>query len=446
MVVPRARRAKDMAQIKDKIRKFASLDRINTPVSGALARIGNVLPGAARRTSLTARADLHALAEPTPNEITSPAALMAVRSQPPWGPISFLAAVVIPAIACFLYLALIAAPQYVSESRFVVRGSLEKLSIESVGQASVLSALNNSQEAHVVADYIRSPRIVMDLAASYDLATLFSRPRLDLIWRLGQDATSDQIAQYWQRMAQAEVDSTTGIVTVRIHAFTPQDALGLNQAVLRFSEALVSSFTSKVRAEQLKQAQVDSEAAHAELNALLATLELARGREATLDPLKTATDHADLVGKMRDARATLIAARATAAARLKTDSPTLILADENIRSLDAQIELLLKATTEQKPNAASDGDLLAAASVFDTLQARRELVTRRVSRAETALTQARLSAARQQVYLEVFMAPTLGQKEVHPRTFLMTLLVTLALAAIWGIAALYFETVRERTR
>lgn len=434
-----------MAPTKEKTRTLASLERIGAPVTRAIARIGSVLPNVGQ-DSLRPSSDqaLEPVEAATNAEPFSPIAT--VRSQPPWGPISFVCTVVAPAIACFLYLAIVAAPQYVSEARFVVRGSLEKLSIDSIGQAAALSALNNSQEAHVVADYIRSSKIVSELVASHDLTTLFSRPRFDVIWRLGQEATPDQLARYWQRMAQAEVDSTTGIVTVRIHAFTPHAALALNQAVLKFSEALVSSFTSKVRAEQLEQAQADSEAAHTELNTLLATLELARVRETTLDPLATATDRADLVGRMRDARATLVAARATAAARLKTDSPTLILADENIRSLDAQIEILLKETTEQKPHAATNGDLLAAASVFDTLQVRRELVTRRVSRAETALTQARLNAARQQVYLEVFMAPTLGEREVHPKPFLMTLLVTLGLTAIWSIAALYFESVRERTR
>lgn len=435
-----------MAQIKEKTRKFVSLDRIGAPVSGAMARIGVVLPRAQPRPSLPARAEMPSSIERAPADHTSPAAIETAHAQPPWGPISFIAAVVVPAIACFLYLAFIAAPQYVSEARFVVRGSLEKLSIESVGQASMLSALNNSQEAHVVADYIRSPKIVADLSASHDLRNLFSRPRLDLVWRLHRDATADELARYWQRMALAEVDSTTGIVTVRIHAFTPQNALDLNNAVLKLSETLVAGFTDKLRTERLAQAQSDAEAAHTELNALLATFESARGREATLDPLKTATDLADLVAKLRDERATLVAARTTAATRLNAGSPTLVLTDERIRSLDAQIELLLKATTEQKPRAVTNGDLLAAASLFDTLQARRELVTRRVSRAEAALTQARLNAARQQVYLEVFMAPTLGEKEVHPKPFLLTLLVMLGLAAIWGIATLYFETIRERTR
>ncbi|RYF28299.1 MAG: hypothetical protein EOO23_07525, partial [Comamonadaceae bacterium] len=121
-----------------------------------------------------------------------------------------------------LYLTLIAAPQFVSESRFVVRGSLEKLAIDSIGQAAALSALNNSQEAHVVADYIRSPRIVTDLATEFDLKRIYAGAPLDIVWNLPSDASLDRLARKWQGMTTAEVDATTGIIAVRIHAFEPE--------------------------------------------------------------------------------------------------------------------------------------------------------------------------------------------------------------------------------
>lgn len=364
---------------------------------------------------------------------------------PPWGPISFLLAVVLPSLGCLLYLIFIAAPQFVSESRFVVRGSLEKLAIDSIGQAAALSALNNSQEAHVVADYIRSPRIVTDLCKEFDLKRLYSGSPLDLVWHLPEASSPDRLIRQWQRMTTAEVDATTGIITVRIHAFQPGDAQALNRTVIKLSEALVAGFTRKMRVQRLEEARVDSNAAQAEMTALLTALESERNKEDTLDPLTTATAFAALVSTLRDERATLVAAREAAATRLRADAPSLSLTDERIRALDAQIELVL-GTIQDKRGRTARNDLLSASSLFDILQTRRELVARRVARAENALAAAKQDAIRQQVYIDVFMQPTLGQTKDHPNPLQTSFFAFLGLFAIWAIAALYFQSVRERTR
>lgn len=411
-------------------------------------RSGAELPGAAvQSSSVTADATttVNEGEQRSAPEIPH-AAFPAMESSPPWGPISFFVAVALPAFICLLYLVFVAAPQYVSESRLVVRGSLEKVGLESIGQAAALSALNNSQEAHVLTDYIRSARIVADLSREFDLKQIFAGAAFDIVWHLPADASQDRLIRYWQRMASAEVDSTTGIVTIRIHAFRPEDAQALNHAVIKLSEALISGFAQKMRTQRLQDAQADSQAAQADITALLATLETARRREGTIDPQLTAESLAKLVAKLRDERATMVAARETAAARLGQGAPTLALTDERIKALDLQIEAVLGMATDAKTQPGSSNDLLSAGSLFDTLQIRRELLSSRVARAETALAQARQDTIRQQVFVEVFMQPTLGETNDHPRPLQMTLLVLLGLGAIWTIAALYFESILERTR
>lgn len=411
-------------------------------------RSGTTLPGsAAKPTSVTAgsAAAIDERGQQSASEIRH-AAIPAMESSPPWGPISFFVTVALPALICLLYLVFVAAPQYVSESRLVVRGSLEKVGLESIGQAAVLSALNNSQEAHVITDYIRSARIVADLSQEFDLKQIFAGAAFDVAWHLPADASQDRLIRYWQRMASAEVDSTTGIVTIRIHAFRPEDAQALNRAVIKLSETLIAGFAQKMRTQRLEDAQADSQTAQADVNALLATLEAARRREGTLDPQLTAESIAKLVAKLRDERATLVAAREAAATRLSQGAPTLALTDERIKALDLQIEAVLRMATDAKTQPGSSNDLLSAGSLFDTLQIRRELLSNRVARAETALAQARQDTIRQQVFVEVFMQPTLGETRDHPKPLQMTLLVLLGLGAIWTIAALYFESILERTR
>jgi capsular polysaccharide transport system permease protein len=423
-------------------------DESRTKLASPLGGLGGFMARASGR-SLRAPA-ARDVVHPEPEAADIPAAtgapLAATRARPPWGPVSFLLTVVAPALACLLYLVLVATPQYVSESRFVVRGSLERLGIESVGQAAMLSSLNNSQEAHIVADYIRSPKIVTDLAGKFDLERLFSNSPLDVLWHLPAGASPDRLTRYWQRMVNVEVDPLSGIVSLRVHAFKPEDAKALNEEILRLGEALVSAFTQRMRSQHLEETLADSKAAQAEMTTLLSALETERGRAETLDPLETASTLAALVSTLRDERATLMAAQDAAASRLKGDAPTLALANERIRALDTQIDLVLATATQARPGARATADLLKDASLFDFLQTRRELVMRRVARAEAALAQARQEAIRQQVFIDVFMKPTLGETMAYPQPLLTTLIVFLGLLAIWSIAALYAGTVRERMR
>lgn len=432
-----------------KVSRAETLTKVASTEADGMAFAANGSGGVMRRPTEPGAPSIDPA--PSSTDVDSPTASIgfpfaSIRSRPPWGPISFALTVLVPAAACLLYLIFLAAPQYVSETRFVLRGSLEKLALESIGQAAALSALNNSQEAHVVADYIRSQRIIQDLSRDHDLRSLYAGSPLDFIWGLSSDASPDRLVRYWQAMTRADVDATTGIITVRVHAFSPETAQELNRNVVALSEKLIANFSEKMRTQRLEQALADSNAAHAELSTLLAALEAARGHAETIDPLTTATALTTLASTLRDERATLVATRTAAASRMGANAPTIALADERIRSLDAQIELVLSSTTTARNGAAAASDLLTATSLFDLLQTRRELVTRRVARAEMALAQSRQDAIRQQVYVDVFMPPTLGQMKIHPLPLWTTFILTLSLAALWAIAALYFETIRERTR
>lgn len=362
---------------------------------------------------------------------------------PPWRVLTFVGLVLLPTLATFLYLIFVAAPQYVSEAKFVVRGNVERLGIESIGQMAALSALNNTQEAHVIADFIRSRDMAERVAADEDLSVVFSPPGFDVVFRLDPDASIDDLVRFWRRMVTTSVDATSGIVTVQVHAFSSDDAQRIAGHILKHSEELVNSFSEQMRAARLIWAEREVKEAGSQLETVLSAQAGLRGRERTLNALQDAGALTLLVAGLRQERAALATARGAASARLTADAPSIALMDEQIALLDAQIEEILtglQQPSEQGPN------LVAALTAFDMLGLRRELLTRRLSMAETAYTEARLAATRQAVFMDVFMPPTRAGLALFPAPWLMAFSVFGALLVIWGILVLYAESVSERSR
>lgn len=358
---------------------------------------------------------------------------------PPWLAIGFVLLVALPTFATLAYFLLLAAPQYVSETRFVVRGAVERLTLEGgIGQSASLSALNNSQEAHIVAGFVRSRAMVEVLLEEHDLGAMYARPRLDVLARLGSEASLDEISRYWRRMVEATVDSTSGVVVVRIAAFRPEDAQALAQSVLAASERLVNAFSARLRRDKVAQAEREVAAARAEMADLLSEYEAARGDRGAIDALDAATSVQELAAMLRAERASREAALVASAARLQPGAPSVVMLEGQMRALDERIAALDAALSADEP--------VGAISRFSAIEARRELVRQRLSRAETMATRARIEAVRQQVYLDVFMPPTLAQAPFRPNALPIALATFAVLLATWGLGTLYVAGVVDRAR
>ncbi len=91
---------------------------------------------------------------------------------------SFVVFVLAPSFACAVYLAFIAADQYMAEARFAVRAAQFESTDSKTGSIQLSSSglpVLAGQDAYVVASYIRSQAIFADLPDSLDLRAIYSR-------------------------------------------------------------------------------------------------------------------------------------------------------------------------------------------------------------------------------------------------------------------------------
>ena len=108
------------------------------------------------------------------------------------------------------------------------------------------------QNAYIVTSYIQSRAIVDDLSKTLNLREIFRRPEADFWARLKRNAWIDELTDYWKSMVSTYIDAPSGIVTLQVRAFRPDDAVALAKAVLTLSETLVNRISDRARQDAME--------------------------------------------------------------------------------------------------------------------------------------------------------------------------------------------------
>src|SRR6185437_6871221 len=106
--------------------------------------------------------------------------------------------------------------------------------------------------------------------------------------RLNPEIPLEKLVNYWQGMVDPEFDVSTGIASVTVRAFTPQDSVRIATALMKQSEALVNAMVSRARLDTVKFAQRDVAQSEIRLRTASAALRHFRDLHQTADPTQTA--------------------------------------------------------------------------------------------------------------------------------------------------------------
>ena len=144
------------------------------------------------------------------------------------GLLSFLLLVVLPLCLAAGYFWLLAADRYESEARFVLR--MPGRTLPSAQMSSFLQSAGitrTDDDGYVVNDYLESRDAMYWLERHAGLKAAVAVARRDPIWGFPNAFTSDTeegLYRHYQRMMSAGFDSSTGVSTLKVQAFTPEDA------------------------------------------------------------------------------------------------------------------------------------------------------------------------------------------------------------------------------
>jgi capsular polysaccharide transport system permease protein len=333
----------------------------------------------------------------------------------------------------------IASDLYLSEVKFVVRGP-SKGPVNAISAMLSSAGANVSEDTYAVHEYLMSRDAVRRLEQEDDLRALLSRPEGDMLtrfpgmwfWRKDFEA----LYRTYSHFVSVEVDGTTGVSTLQVKAYRPEDAQLIASALLKFSEQLVNTLNERARRDSLAAFEGEVKDTEQRISEVQGKLTAYRLKQKMLDPKSASVGPLELVGQMQ---AQLANAKAQLAEVSKNspNSPQLPLIRTRIGSLEKLIgEERQKITGDTDSVAASVGD-------YERLDLQKLLGEKTLASAFASLESARLEAQRQQLYLETIAQPNLADYPLYPRRFASFAVVVASCLLAYGIAWLLIAGVRE---
>jgi len=352
----------------------------------------------------------------------------------------FVVTVVLPTILAAIYYGLIASDIYISESRFLVRSPQRQMQTGLLSTFLQGSSFSRAQDdAYSVDDFILSRDALKELNDRLGVAKKFSSSGIDFLHRfptLDWDNSFEALHRYYLKRVSVDYDSTSSISTLRVNAFTADDAYKINELLLGMSERLVNQLSERSRQDVIRYAAAEAKEAERQAKEAAVALAIYRDQNAILNPEQQSVIQLQLISKLQDE---LIATKTQLAQlrRFTPDNPQIPVLINRLDTLQKEMD------SELAKIAGTNGSLSNKAVAYERLELDREFADKQLAAALASLEAARNEAQRQQLYLERVVQPSLPDYPEEPRR-IRTVFVVFVLGLIaWGILSLLLASVRE---
>lgn len=347
--------------------------------------------------------------------------------------------VLVPTAFLAAYLYLIASDQYIAESQFAVRGNVEQMSDASIGSYDKLIHQHNSQDSFIIRDFTQSRTMVEDAEKTLGISKMFSRDGIDFWTRYSVPQPMERLTRYWGQRVTAHIEALSGVISLKVRAFTPEDAVAISELVISRSERLVNQISERARADMLSHAEGDVRQAEDRLKKARFALQTFRNDWGIIDPAKTAENTiTTILGLTKD--------------RLKADNDLKVLRDSKldeksrgiqvliatIAAIDGQIKQLQDQLTTAGLAAGASNNITQALLEFEGHMIEQSIAEKLLEGLRLYLDRIRVSTQKQQVYLAIFVPPAVPTYAVYPLRGYSLLIGLFCFFVLWSIGSLIF--------
>jgi capsular polysaccharide transport system permease protein len=353
----------------------------------------------------------------------------------------FMWIVVLPAVLVAAYLFLFAADQYESEAHFLVR-SADVATVPGTGVSQALSVFTGvgagQSEAMSVADYLTSHDAVDALRRNDRLVERYHQVDADPLSKLWQaNPTPEQLLRYYRRQVKVHHSTETGITTLQVRSFRPEDSYALAERLLDMGERRVNALNQRSYRDAVRMAERQLSVAESELSAAQGQLTSFRQARREIDPEASGTAQLGLVAQLN-------AQLSTARAQLNAMGQAIDRSSPQYRALADHVAALQGQVNAQSGRLAGGSNAIAGnIGGFERLQLRQQFLAKRYEAAAASLDRARDQAIRQQLYLVRVVDANRPVKALYPERWRILLTVVIALLLAYSIGWLIAAGVKE---
>lgn len=336
----------------------------------------------------------------------------------------------------FYYL-FIATDKFVSESKVTIKQTGQQPSSFNIGFLSLGSPLVR-EDAMFLKEYILSYDMLDYLERKLGLRNLYQSKEIDFFQRLSSDATQEEFLKYYRKnIVKVMFDDVSGILTIKVFAFSPEDAKRINEAILEQCERYINAISHKIAREQMNFIEQELSYANQKMQIAKNNLIKFQNTYKVMDPTQEAQAKVALISQLEAQLTNQEAQLKTLLTYLKEDSFQVQALKNQIKALREQIE------KEKAKMVGGDTKLNKLALEYLKLKLDADFAADVYKATLSAFETTRVEASRKLKNLVIIASPNLPEEALYPRKAYNLTLATVLLLLIYGILRIVIGIIKE---
>jgi capsular polysaccharide transport system permease protein len=355
---------------------------------------------------------------------------------------TFIFCVLMPTILCAIYYILIASDIYVVEAKYAIKGN-QSTQLDMLGGLTGLSGQSStSSDSYILQEYLHSQEAISKIQKKIDLTDIYNHEDTDFLSKLGNNKPAEDLLDYWREKITSSYDPTTGVTTLKVRTFNPEDSVKLAKEILQQNESLINQLSERARSDDLSFAENELSRAEERVKAIRLAMQSFRNKYQDLDPTKTAEAKLSIVSTLEAKLTESQTQLNQISSYMDSSAPAIINLKTTINSIETQLE-------NEKISIAGNNDdfkniqLSVLFSEYEPLLAERELAEKSYASAIVSLEAARIESIKKHRYLTTFVAPMIPQIALEPNRSKEIITVFLLCFFLWGIGIMVLGSVKD---
>lgn len=347
--------------------------------------------------------------------------------------------VILPTACSSIYFGLFASDIYVSESSFVVRSPNNQSNLTGVGALLQGAGFSRSQDdTYSVQEYMRSRTALEQLESELPVKEFYTS-KGDIISRFngfGFNNTQEAFYRYFREHLNIDIDSISGIATLRVRTFEAEEGQKINENLLKQGEDLINRLNERARKDTVTFAEFAVQEAEKNVSDTALALSQYRTQNKIYDLPAQSGVQLSLISTLKSE---LIRVE-TQLAQLQSITPD----NPQVSALQMRQRSLKKEIDEQSKQLSGGSNSVATQTAeYQRLVLANELAQQQLSVAMTSLQNTRGEADRQQLYLEVIGKPSKPDWALEPYRIYNIIATFFIGLILFGVLSLLVASIKE---
>lgn len=364
-----------------------------------------------------------------------------------WILISFLTFVGLPTLLGGTYYMFVQSDTYSSEAKVAPRNREDTNRLVGSGLSSLMSQIGGAnlgdleRDAYAIRDYITSREIIIDLGGADKITDWLAATDIDFFSQYTIKNDIDRAWEFWVRHVTAYVDSESGLIRIRVNAYSPEAAKILLDRILLNAEAMLNEASMRAREYNVEAAQDDFQRSLEKLGVAQNRLLEFQIANSIVNPIDMISEITEIIGTLRLRRA-----------ELQANIDSYIIAGTSFAPRDAQRIAQIQSIDRQIANFEADltgvglenGKSLAIMlEEYEPLRVDLEFRNRMYELDSAAFEKARNEAIHQQKYLMLVVSPVQPDHSSQHSSLASSFFLFAALTICWGTIVLLIAALRD---